>query len=416
MANYTSTHTGAVIDGAVTDVVELISTGLAETLTATNIVLTGNIGDGSNNLNCLSNGTVKFVGPSGVNHIVQIGAPTARFPIFDLQADDVTHGMTGIAPTGVFLRQLLIEDVAGGADITAISEGDKQAMILKAFIGSADPTDTTPAMQFRAGKSDGGTGTAAIGDAETAFQFSEHNGGTDLWTVLGVGDLLPGTTEAIDIGSAAAEVDNIYTQNAVTVSDERRKNFIGPVEASPFLRSLDPQWFTFTDKTIPEKLVRTEEKPITKTVTKSRAVVRVIDGVPTQVIEEYEEQEPVNSEPVQVVDAAGEPVFDVKHVPVITKGGKLGYKTVKTPVMYSKPLTETVEIKSPEKTITHGRPHTGFGAQAIKTAMTAAGFKDWAGYAYDDDADVHMLRLAEFIAFLAAGWQEHDKRLTALEA
>jgi len=70
----------------------------------------------------------------------------------------------------------------------------------------------------------------------------------------------------------------------------------------------------------------------------------------------------------------------------------------------------------PEKTITHSRPHTGFIAQQVKESMTAAGLEDWAGYAYDEEEDLHSLRLNEFIGVLVAGYKSLDARVSALEA
>lgn len=68
-------------------------------------------------------------------------------------------------------------------------------------------------------------------------------------------------------------------------------------------------------------------------------------------------------------------------------------------------------------TIEHGRPHTGFMAQDVKTAMTNAGVDDWAGYAYhnEEGEDTHVLRLLEFIAPILAYVQELEGRIKILE-
>jgi len=76
---------------------------------------------------------------------------------------------------------------------------------------------------------------------------------------------------------------------------------------------------------------------------------------------------------------------------------------------------DELEPAIPEKTITHSRPRTGFIAQEVKQAMTDAGLDDWAGYAYDEDVDIHSLRLNEFIGVLVQGWKEIDSRVTVLE-
>ena len=124
------------------------------------------------------------------------------------------------------------------------------------------------------------------------------------------GDLLPTTTESFDIGSTSREVDNIFLQNAATVSDLRRKNDLGEItgeQALAFVDRLEPRWFTYKD-----------------TVREDGTVAR------------------------------------------------------------------------------HSRPHAGFMAQQFKEAMSAAGIEDFAGYAYDDENDVHLLRLQEMIGVLTA--------------
>jgi hypothetical protein len=65
--------------------------------------------------------------------------------------------------------------------------------MLEGTIGVADPTDTTPAVVFRADKWDGGTGTVALADAETAFQFWNRST-TNLLTIKGSGNVGIGTT------------------------------------------------------------------------------------------------------------------------------------------------------------------------------------------------------------------------------
>ena len=150
---------------------------------------------------------------------------------------------------------------------------------------------------------------------------------TTTWTILANGDLLPGTTESQDMGSASLEIDNIFLQNAATVSDERYKENISPITgATDFIKSLEPVWFTYKDTVIP------------------------------------------------ATDDA------------------------------------------PEKTITHSRPHTGVLAQNVKQAMTDNNIDDWAGYAYYDDEDKHMIRPMETIGMLLACIKELEARITTLEA
>jgi hypothetical protein len=67
------------------------------------------------------------------------------------------------------------------------------------------------------------------------------------------GTINPGTTESQDLGSTTREWDNLFVQNAPTVSDERRKNDLGEIKsASEFMRLLDPRIFSYKDTIIPE--------------------------------------------------------------------------------------------------------------------------------------------------------------------
>jgi hypothetical protein len=140
--------------------------------------------------------------------------------------------------------------------------------------------------------------------------FAWGVGSTVHWGGTVAGHLLPELTETYNIGSATFEVNNIYAQNAVTVSDRRLKNDLGPIpgeQAIDFISKLEPRWFQYKD-------------------------TELSDG----------------------------------------------------------------------RVIKHSRPHTGFMAQQVKEAMTAAGIEDWAGYAYEKDEDTHVLRLLEMIGVLAA--------------
>ena len=64
--------------------------------------------------------------------------------------------------------------------------------------------------------------------------------------------LFPMVTESYDLGSASFEWDNLFVQNAVTVSDQRRKNDLGTIsKATEFLRLLDPKIFSYKDTVVP---------------------------------------------------------------------------------------------------------------------------------------------------------------------
>jgi hypothetical protein len=73
-------------------------------------------------------------------------------------------------------------------------------------------------------------------------------------------DVLPTVTETTDLGSASREWDNVYSQNAVTVSDERRKIDLGVIDgdqALAFIMALEPRLFRFRDTIVPA----TEDSP-----------------------------------------------------------------------------------------------------------------------------------------------------------
>lgn len=160
---------------------------------------------------------------------------------------------------------------------------------------------------------------------------------TGSWDFTSGHDMLPVNTESQDIGSVLKEVDNIFLQNAATVSDHRRKNDLGAIDgaqALAFINALEPKWFSYKDTIIP---ARTEHV-------------------------ETEVPHPVTGEPMRHVEA----------------------------------------IEHPEHLVRHSRPHAGFMAQQFKQAMTDTGILDFAGYAYDEESDTHLLRLMEMIGVLTA--------------
>lgn len=143
----------------------------------------------------LAVGTLSHEGTLGVT-IDQGGADNA---ILSLQSTDVTHGRTSLAKTGTYASFFKNSGTDGGLAAYFISEGDATGVNLSAIMGSANPTDTTPAFILNGSKADGGTGSAALGAAETVFQF--RNFTTNLVTVLGDGKTGFGTV------SPASSVD-----------------------------------------------------------------------------------------------------------------------------------------------------------------------------------------------------------------
>jgi hypothetical protein len=126
----------------------------------------------------------------GGNVGIGIAAPTQKLQVHNgyivISDDDVAHGMTAVIPTNVYGGILDLGTAGGGCNFFGLSDTDQQAFQLTGIIGSADPTDTTPAMQFTAWKKNGTT-IQALAAAETVLKFT--NGDTILATLLGSGKL-----------------------------------------------------------------------------------------------------------------------------------------------------------------------------------------------------------------------------------
>jgi hypothetical protein len=116
---------------------------------------------------------------------------------FRLSDVDITHGFTTLSTTNSVLDIEPLSGTVGGALLTGYGESSATAgLVLRGLLGASDPTDATPAVQFRGGKQTGTTG-AALGSLETAFQFSDWDGGTDWVTVLGSGNVGIGTASPV---------------------------------------------------------------------------------------------------------------------------------------------------------------------------------------------------------------------------
>lgn len=151
-------------------------------------------------------------------------------------------GQTVITGTLDFNGNEIILDADGDTTITV--DTDDQ---IDVKIGGSDQVRLTPST-ITAGLSSGsGTfrnyqGGANFWDAQhftdNSYRWNYNATGNDELILNTSGDLLPGTTESQDLGSASLEWDNIYLQNAATVSDRRTKNDLG---------GLDDKWVTFFD-------------------------------------------------------------------------------------------------------------------------------------------------------------------------
>lgn len=135
----------------------------------------------------LSSGVITLTGRTDASAILETKALSGQIAITRLSGADIAHGLTDIAPTDVFYQVEPITGTEGGAEVTGISADDQTALIYQAIIGNTNPTNSIPALQFRVGKSDGGTGAQDLANAETALKISNHDGTIDLITVNGNG-------------------------------------------------------------------------------------------------------------------------------------------------------------------------------------------------------------------------------------
>jgi hypothetical protein len=113
-------------------------------------------------------------------------------PTIYLRAGGVAHGRTDIQPTDVFGSIGTIYSGSGytdgGLGITGISErAYASGLYLRGIIGSTNPSDSQPAINLEAGKADGSTGWAALGDDESVFGVDNYD--TNLVQLYGDGDM-----------------------------------------------------------------------------------------------------------------------------------------------------------------------------------------------------------------------------------
>lgn len=222
-------------------------------------------------------------------------------------------------------------------------------------------------------------------------------------TAIFSGDIDPAITETQDIGSVTLEWDNIFLQNAPTVSDSRRKNDLGSADILvSLMQKLDPRMFSRKSKVVkeavPEQILQRQKVEI---IQEEQEKIIIIDGVPVLTIELIDVEKPI----FKLVT-----VKDENGVSIKKKGLTLKHEV---------PVMEDYVIPAQDEVVVlHGRPHSGFMAQDVKALMEELGLEDWAGYAYhnEDGEDTHVLRLLEFIAPILAYTQKLEGRIEVLEA
>ncbi len=110
---------------------------------------------------------------------------------------DVTHGFTSLVDADTFLSISAGGSITGGGSIRGFGEGDVNGLFLQGLIGETNPTDSTAAVIFSAGKLSGST-QGALGASETAFNFNNYDSSSTFMTILGGGNIGIGTTNPLE--------------------------------------------------------------------------------------------------------------------------------------------------------------------------------------------------------------------------
>jgi hypothetical protein len=108
--------------------------------------------------------------------------------ILFLTDPDVTQPGTNFFTSDTWGSFSITSGTSGGTSIWGLTDdAGTIPFSLVGFMGSADPTDAQPAIQFSGKKSNGGTGATVLGDAETVFKLLNHN--IPIITAMGNGDI-----------------------------------------------------------------------------------------------------------------------------------------------------------------------------------------------------------------------------------
>ena len=134
------------------------------------------------------------LGTSTPSDTLEVSVVAGSNPTIVLSDGDVSHPFTTLKTnTNLFGEFGIVGSGSGGLFVKGLSDTDAISLAFRGLMGTTDPTDTIPAVQFRAGKLSGTTG-AALGSLETAYQFLDWNASTAYLTILGSGNLGIGTS------------------------------------------------------------------------------------------------------------------------------------------------------------------------------------------------------------------------------
>lgn len=143
-----------------------------------------------------SDDTLMNVNALGINdatpdYDLEVSAAAGSTPIFALSDPEVSHSYTSVVNADIFAALSTLSSTEGGAYLLGLTDTSATALQLAGAIGSANPTDTTPAVKI--------TGNITTGDmavdstlggtnADTVFQIANYDD-TAGFTMLGNGNI-----------------------------------------------------------------------------------------------------------------------------------------------------------------------------------------------------------------------------------
>lgn len=134
---------------------------------------------------------------------------------FYMTDPDVAHGMTDLFPTDVFAAYGQSSGTLGGIALYGLSDGNAQAALIRAIIGTSTPT--LPPIVFRGSKKDG-TGEQALAAGEIVFALD--NSSTRLFVIMGNADVGVGITPAAKLHVFQPTLGSNVTRHQSTATND----------------------------------------------------------------------------------------------------------------------------------------------------------------------------------------------------